>query len=208
MKRITLLCVIVLSAFATSFAQNDKKPEFFAGYSFETVDTGVTSTDLNTTTTLDNRFKTNGLNLAGTGYFTKRFGITGDFSANFNTRSDLFGTTSGQTKFSLYNFTGGPQVRFPSSSRLTPFVHGLAGISRRSFTETIASVASTFTDNKTSFTLNLGGGVDYKLNDRFAWRIFQADYNPIFLRARAVNTIPIPNHTLNGFRFSTGIVIK
>jgi len=208
MKRITLLGVIVLSAFATSFAQNDKKPDFFAGYSFETVNTGVTSTDLNTTTTLDNRFKTNGLNLAGTGYMTKRFGITGDFSANFSSRSDVFGTTTGQTKFSLYNVTGGPQVRFAGSGRLTPFVHGLAGISRRSFTETIASAASTFTDDKNSFTLNLGGGVDYKLSDRFAWRIFQADYNPIFLRARIVNTTAIPSHTLNGFRFSTGIVIK
>jgi hypothetical protein len=208
MKRITLLGVIVLSAFATSVAQNDKKPEFFAGYSFETVDTGVTSTDLNTTTTLDNRFKTNGLNLAGTGYLTKRFGITGDFSANFNSRSDVFGTTTGQTKFSLYNVTGGPQVRFAGSSRLTPFVQGLAGISRRSFTETIASPASTFTDDRTSFTLNLGGGVDYKLSNRFAWRIFQADYNPIFLRARTINTTAIPNRTLNGFRFSTGIVIK
>ena len=208
MKRITLLGVIVLSAFATSVAQNDKKPEFFAGYSFETVNTGVTSTDLNTTTTLDNRFKTNGLNLAGTGYLTKRFGITGDFSANFNSRSDMFGTTTGQTKFSLYNVTGGPQVRFGGSGRLTPFVHGLAGISRRSFTETIASTASTFTDNKTSFTLNLGGGLDYKLSDRFAWRLFQADYNPIFLRARTVNTTAIPSRTLSGFRFSTGIVIK
>lgn len=208
MKRITLLAIIVLAAFATTFAQNDKKPEFFAGYSFETVDTGVTSTDLNTTTTLDNRFKTNGLNLAGTGYLTKRFGITGDFSANFDRRNDVFGTTSGQTKFSLYNLTAGPQFRFPGSGRLTPFVHGLAGISRRSFSETVASAASTFNDNKTSFTLNLGGGVDYKLSNRFAWRILQVDYNPIFLGARTVNTTAIPSHTLNGFRFSTGIVIK
>jgi opacity protein-like surface antigen len=82
-----------------------------------------------------------------------------------------------------------------------------AGISRRSFTETIASPANTFKEDKTSFTLNLGGGVDYKLSDRFAWRIVEADYNRIFVRAD-VNTTAIPNHTLNGFRFSNGIVIK
>ena len=208
MKRLALLSVLVLSTFATSFAQNIKKPEFFAGYSFESVDTGIHSTDLGTTTTLDNRFKANGFNVAGTGYFTKRFGVTGDFSAHFNNRSDVFGTTSGQTKFSLYNLTGGPQIRFPGNGRLTPFVQGLAGISRRRLTETIASTSSSYADNKTSFTLNLGGGVDYKLSDRFAWRIFQFDYNPIFLRARTVNSTAIPDRTLNGFRFSTGIVIK
>jgi long-subunit fatty acid transport protein len=56
--------------------------------------------------------------------------------------------------------------------------------------------------------LNLGGGVDYKINDRFSWRLGQFDYNPIFVRARTVNATAIPDRTLNGFRFSTGIVIK
>ena len=208
MKRFTLLFIIGFSSLSSSLAQNEKKPEFFAGYSFESVNTGVTSTDLNTTTSLDNRFKANGFNLSATGYFTKRFGIAGDFSADYNNRTDTFGTVGGQTKFSLYNITGGPQIRFPGTSRLTPFAHALAGFARRNVTETIASTATTFTDNKTSFAMNFGGGVDYKLSDRFAWRMFQFDYNPIFLRARTVNLIAIPDHTLNGFRFSTGIVIK
>jgi opacity protein-like surface antigen len=208
MNKLVLSGAIVLCSFALTFAQNEKKGEFFGGYSFETVDSGITSTDLNATTTLDNRFKTNGFDLAGTGYLTKRLGITADFSGNYNTRNDTFGTTTGQSKLSLYNFTAGPQLRFPSHSKFTPFVQGLAGFARRNLSETIAATSTTFSDNKTSFALNLGGGVDYKLSNRFAWRIFQADYNPIFLRARTVNTTAIPNHTLNGFRFSTGIVIK
>ena len=208
MKKFAFIVVTVLSNFASSFAQTEKKPELFAGYSLESVDTGITSSDLGTVTTLDNRFKANGFHLSATGYFTKRFGVTADFSAHFQNRTDLFGATTGASKVSLYNITGGPQIRFPTTNRFTPFVQALAGLARRNFTETIGSSSTSYSDNPTSFAMNLGGGIDYKLNSRFAWRILQFDYNPIFLRSRTVNTIAIPDRTLRGFRFSTGIVIK
>jgi len=208
MKKFAFIVVTVLSNFASSFAQTEKKPELFAGYSLESVDTGITSSDLGTVTTLDNRFKANGFHLSATGYFTKRFGVTADFSAHFQNRTDLFGATTGASKVSLYNITGGPQIRFPTTNRFTPFVQALAGLARRNFTETIGSTSTSYNDNPTSFAMNLGGGIDYKLNSRFAWRILQFDYNPIFLRSRTVNTITIPDRTLSGFRFSTGIVIK
>jgi Outer membrane protein beta-barrel domain len=208
MKRLALLAIVVFSSYASAFAQNEKKPEFFAGYSFESVDTGVTSSSFGAATSLDNRFKVNGLNLSATTYFTKRFGVTGDFSAHYDSRPDSFGTTATQSKFSLYNITGGPQVRFPGTGRFTPFAQALAGIARRNLSETLPSGTNYFTDNNTSLTLNLGGGVDYKLNDRFSWRLVQFDYNPISLRGRTFNSIVFPNQTLNGFRFSTGIVIK
>jgi opacity protein-like surface antigen len=211
MKHFTLLfaLIIMLLTYASVLAQNEKKPEFFAGYSFESVNTGVSSSDLiATTTSLDSRFKLNGLNLSATGYLTKRLGVTGDFSAHFNSRTDTFGSTAAQSKFSLYNITGGPQLRFPSSSKFTPFAHVLAGIARRNLTETFTDTTANFTDQNNSFTMNLGGGVDYRLNDRFAWRVAQFDYNPIFLRGRTFDTVTFPNRTLNGFRFSTGIVIR
>lgn len=206
MKRTVFLTIIILSSFAYAFAQSEKKPEFFGGYSFESVNTGIRSSDLTTTTTLDNRFQASGFNVAGTGYLTKRLGLTADFSGHYDSRTDQFGVTSGQTKFSLYNLTGGPQLRFRNSTKFTPFVQGLAGVAWRNLKETVT--ATTFTDNTTSFALNLGGGVDYKINDRFSWRIGQFDYNPIFARNRTVNSTLIPDRTLNGFRFSTGIVIK
>ena len=56
--------------------------------------------------------------------------------------------------------------------------------------------------------MNLGGGLDYKLNDRFGLRLFQFDYNPILLRNRTINSTAFPGETLNGIRFSAGIVIK
>ena len=206
MKRFVLIIFVGLSALSSAFAQNDKKPEFFAGYSFESINTGISSADLSTTTSLDNRFKANGFELAGAGYFNKHFGVAGDFSAHWDGRTDTFGDSTGQTKFSLYNFTGGPQIRFPGTSRVTPFVHALVGAARRNLTETTGGTS--FSDDKTSFAMNLGGGVDYQFKKRVAWRLFQFDYNPVFLRARTVNTTAIPNRTLDGFRFSTGIVFK
>ncbi|HYW69795.1 MAG TPA: hypothetical protein VE961_02095 [Pyrinomonadaceae bacterium] len=120
----------------------------------------------------------------------------------------MWSATTAQSKFSLYNITGGPQFRFPTQSKITPFVQGLAGVARRNLTENFPATTSSYSDNTTSFALNLGGGVDYKLNDRFSWRLFQFDYNPIFAGSRTVNGTVITSRTLNGFRFSTGIVIK
>jgi len=96
MKNLALLIafLIILLTYASVLAQNEKKPEFFAGYSFESVNTGISSSDFTaTTTSLDNRFKLNGLNLSAANYFTKRLGVAADFSAHFNTRSDTFGAT-------------------------------------------------------------------------------------------------------------------
>ena len=208
MNKLALPGIFILFSFTAAIAQDEKKPEFFGGYSFESIDSGINSSDVGTPTSLDNRFKANGFQVSGTGYLTKRFGVTADFSGHFKTRTDFFGGATGQSKLSLYNITGGPQFRFNSTGRFTPFAQALAGVARRNFTETIDSISTSYVDNTTNFALNLGGGIDYKLSDRFAWRLIQFNYNPIFLRSRTVNLLALPGHTLNGFRFSTGIVIK
>ncbi len=212
MKRLAILAVILFSTYALASAQNEKKPEFFAGYSFESVNSGVNSSDVLgtgvTQTSLDNRFSLNGFNISGAAYFTKHLGIVGDFSAHFDKRIDFFDTVASRSKFTLYNITAGPQYKFSGSSRFTPFTHALFGIAHRNLKETLSDGTDDFTDSTTSFAMNLGGGVDYKLNNRFAVRLFQFDYNPIFLRSRTINSIAFPNRTLNGVRISAGIVIK
>jgi len=207
-KRLALLTIAIFVGLTSVSAQTGK-PEFFGGYSYEAVETGIKSTDFNSTvTSFDNRFKYNGIHFAATEYFRKRLGVAGDFSAHFDSRPDSFGTTSTNSKTSLYNIGGGPQLRFPGSGKFTPFVQVLAGVARRNLTETPNTGSVLFTDNNTSFAMNLGGGIDYGLNKRFAWRLVQFDYNPIFLRSRTFNSTTFPDRTLNGFRFSTGIVIK
>ena len=212
MKRFAFLALILFSSHVLASAQDEKKPEFFAGYSFESVNSGVNSSDVFgtgvTQTSLDNRFNLNGLNVSGAAYFTKHLGIVGDFSVHVDRRNDFFDTDATRSKLTLYNITAGPQYKFSGSSRFTLFTHALFGIAHRNLTETLSSVDNDFTDSTTSFAMNLGGGVDYKLNNRFAVRLFQFDYNPIFLGSRTVNSIAFPSHTLNGVRISAGIVIK
>jgi len=212
MTKCVFLAMVVFSSVALANAQADNKPEFFAGYSYEDVNSGITNSDIGATgitqTSLVNRFHLNGLNLSGTAYFKKRWGLVGDFSAHFDKRNDFFDTTTTGSKFTLYNLTAGPQYRLSSASRFTPFTHALFGIAHRNLTETLSSGTNYFTDSHTDFAMNLGGGLDYKLNDRFALRLFQFDYNPIFLRNRTINSTAFPAETLNGIRFSAGIVIK
>ena len=127
MTKFAFLAVVVFSSVALANAQADNKSEFFAGYSYEDVNSGITNSDIGgtgiTQTSLVNRFHLNGVNLSGTGYFKKRWGLVGDFSAHFDKRNDFFDTTTTGSKFTLYNLTAGPQYRFSSASRFTPFTH-------------------------------------------------------------------------------------
>ena len=52
----------------------------------------------------------------------------------------------------------------------------------------------------------IGGGVDVRVNDRIAVRVFQADYNPIFLSGG--NELGFGNTRADNVRFSFGVVFK
>jgi opacity protein-like surface antigen len=216
MRKLLLLSILIALCASLTRAQDRPRPEFFAGYSFENIDSGIKSADFAGTaipsTSLEQRYRLNGFNLSGTGYLTKRFGLTGDFSAGFERRIDNFGILQTRAKFSIYNITAGPQVKFFSNRRATPFVHALFGVARRSLKETVdVAVATPITfaeDSTTSFAMNLGGGIDVRLNDRVDIRVIQVDYNPIFLKSRIIENVNFPGRTAQGVRFSIGLVIK
>jgi hypothetical protein len=217
MRKILLLAAITLFYAPLIYAQESSRPELFVGYSFENIDSGIKSRDFAGTgipsTTLENGFNLNGFNVSGTGYLTKSFGLTADFSAGFKTRMEDFGVAQARSKFSLYNFTGGPQAKFFSAHRVTPFVHALFGVSRRRLKEeavtgTGATSITSATDSTTNFTMNLGGGLDVRLNNRFDFRLIEMDYNPVFLKERTIAGVNFPGRTANGLRISIGLVIK
>lgn len=107
----------------------------------------------------------------------------------FEKRIDDFGIVQTRANFSVYNITAGPQIKFFTNRRATPFVHALFGVAHRSLKETVDdAVASPITfaeDTTTSFAMNLGGGIDVRLNDRIDIRVIQVDFNPIFLKSRS-----------------------
>ncbi len=148
MRRFAFLALILFSTCALASAQNDKNPEFFAGYSYESVNSGTASSDLQTVpitqTSLDSRFNLNGFNVSGAAYLTTHLGLAGDFSAHFDRRNDFFDAVATRSKFSLYNLTAGPQYKFSSTARFTPFAHALFGIAHRDLTETFSSGSNYF----------------------------------------------------------------
>jgi opacity protein-like surface antigen len=148
-----LLLVVAVAA----SGQNVPKAEVAAGYSYSRAGAGGLS----------------GINLNGwsgtlTGNFNSWFGVTADFAGHY-------GSVSG-TGVNRHSFLFGPKLTYRGGEgKVNPFAHALFGGVRahREATPPVPVVAAA---SETAFGMVLGGGVDYAMNDRFAIRVFQADY--------------------------------
>jgi opacity protein-like surface antigen len=171
--------VLVLSCF--SAAQEDHSTvNLFAGYQYTHVALGH---DIN-------GFNLNGWDVSANAFFNKYLGVSGDFSGNYGspTVSALNTHLSAQT----YTYLFGPIVRFPISSKITPFGHLLFGgahINANSF-------GLEGSDN--GFSWAMGGGIDANVHPHIAIRLGQADW----LRTQFVDS------TQSNFRYSAGLVFK
>ena len=103
----------------------------------------------------------------------------------------MYKSTSG-ILFQGYSYTFGPVANLNHEGKINPFAHALFG--RSHF---ILSGNGTATSN--AFTMMFGGGADVKINERFAYRLVQADW--------------VYQHFSNSdlkkdVRLSTGIVVR
>ncbi len=230
-----LLALLFLAACAPCALAQDETPraEFFIGYSNLQAESGFDSNNPDDeffAEITDNRTGLHGVNASITGYFSRRVGLTGDFSYHTKSESDAFdasqivcvqapctpvpGTVNVRTN--VFNFLGGPQVKFTNTSRVEPFVRALAGVAHtraRVRTSGFGDDFDTeFSDNSTDFALALGGGIDVRISDRVAIRAFQVDYNPVFLRSRDIDvfgsTERFDGRRLDNIRFSFGLVFR
>ena len=203
MYRSFLLFSLVVSLTVLVAAQDkDKRFEVFAGYSYMRID------DHKSNNPIDHVGSLNGFEVAVTSFVTKRFGITGDFSTGFAGGTEA--VTGGSLRFSSSNFSfyAGPHYRFTNTSRVTPFVHALVGASNNrfnyDFTPTTGGLAHV-SQSSTDFAMAFGGGLDVRVHKRISIRLFQIDYNPVFVGSRpefGTNT----NFRFDNIRFSSGIV--
>lgn len=210
---LSIAAVSAASVLAQSSGDDYKKVEFFAGYSNGQVDTGVDSGN-DAIDLFRDRESFNGFNVAGVYNLSRYVGVKGDFSASYN-NTPFTGTFQGpnapvtitsETKNSLYNFLGGVQIKDNANEgRFKPFAHAMAGVGHfrtkvGSFTctgvdcPTFLPPSETFTE--TGFSAVIGGGIDFRINDRFQFRAIQVDYNPV----------RVGGTTLNNLRLGTGIV--
>jgi len=150
-KFILAIMAIVALSFA-AMAQDTPKVEVFGGYQYLRFNPGGGIDGVNA----------NGWEAAINGNFNKWLGVKADFSGAYN--GDLLGTgISGK----MHTYTFGPELSHRmDKGRL--FAHALFGAAHVS--------GGGASDN--AFAMRIGGGGDWNIGDRVAWRVVQADYLP------------------------------
>jgi opacity protein-like surface antigen len=203
-----ILCFVPL---AVAQSADHSRFELFGGYSVMRINYEPDPIDPRTQTpiivTFNPKQTLHGFNASATVNLTGGFGLTGDFSGHFKTRkvADVLGGFI-SNDVSVFNVLGGPQYRFRRNSGVSPFVRGLAGVAITRTSLEVPSINARDHFSSTDFALALGGGVDVRVSNRVAIRVFQVDYNPVFLRK--FNTLGFPKLRADNVRFSFGVVFR
>ena len=181
---VSLLALLSFSAAAT-VAQETPKLDVFAGYSYvreNPATTGVRS------------FSLNGGSAQGIYHINDWLSGVADFGGYHN--GNILGTGAEGT-LSTYLF--GPRVSYRSFHRILPFGEALFGVAHVG-----ANVVGN-TASRNTFGMALGGGVDYRLNNRFSIRPLQVDY--LLTRFQEGVTTTGGRQNQNNLRASAGIVV-
>jgi opacity protein-like surface antigen len=201
MRRLFLtLSLTAVAAFGvqaqTAVVDDYKKGEGYVGYSNGQVDTGLDSGS-SVRDFFRDRASFNGFNVQGTYNFNRFLGVKGDISGTYNgttfsesivnPNNGVTTTVSFDTTNSLYNFVGGVQVKDNNKSgSFKPFAHAMVGLAhvRTKINDVVCTPATLCPVTEDSFSDNglsgvFGGGIDFRLTDRFHIRAIQLDYNPI-----------------------------
>ncbi len=208
MFKTILIGTIIIACASIAAAQSDyKKFEFFGGYSHNRIDTGIGDNDPDLDDVFDEREGFHGFEVSATGNLTRYFGIKGDFSGHFKSRTFPFPGVPGASvdlDSRVFNFLGGVQIKDNSTEgTFKPFAHALAGVANaRNKIEVNNLVCATIacptddTLSETGFAMAFGGGIDIRASDRISIRAIQIDYNPTRLF----------DSTQHNFRIGVGIV--
>jgi hypothetical protein len=167
-----ILAIAALAICTVPFFAEAQTPraEFFGGYSYLRATEG------------------DGANLNGWGASVaananRWVGVAVDVSGHYGSRSALVQGPAGQiagvdADASLHHFLIGPRFSLRGFPMVTPFVHGLLGISWAKVDASAVFGATTVqlsqTDN--AFALGFGGGLDATLIGPVALRLIQVDY--------------------------------
>jgi opacity protein-like surface antigen len=183
-----LRVVVSLAAFfslrgAATYAQDNPKLDVFAGYSYVRDNPSPNSGD---------NFSLNGGSVSVDYRVTGWLSGVADFGGYHN--GDIRGTGTTGT---LTTYLFGPRVSLRSFHRITPFAQTLFGFGRGT-----PDVSGTPAGNQNAFAMTVGGGVDYRINNRFSVRPLQVEY--LLTRFNEGTT---SHQTENNLRASAGIVV-
>ncbi len=114
-----------------------------------------------------------GWNFSFAGHVARDLSIVGDVSGHYKSWTKGAGIGSRNFDVDSYFFLAGLQYAYHNSESVTPFIRGLIG---SSYSKMNVSGSVMMTDSSNNFAFGFGGGVDMKLTDSMALRLFQADY--------------------------------
>jgi hypothetical protein len=175
-KNLAIVFALLLMS-AAGFAQIPTAGNIFLGYSLYHGNTGLTDNG-----TL------NGWEGSVEGHVVPWVGIVADVSAQYGTLTDL--VTGLDTSERVQSYLFGPRVSVPVS-KFRPFAHALFGASHLHESNFL------FVSSETDFADAIGGGVDYHLIPRVAWRLQLDDLQTRFHGFRQ-----------DSARFSTGLAVS
>ena len=233
LKRLAIFTLLLFVGPPLAKAQDDEhKTEVFIGFSALAAQNALMNKDIKTFEGLtpaqfralagfdlldSERFIPGyGLEANVTHYFSKRVGLSADFSGYHRKATARIADTLFRANHSIYYFLAGPQAKVLSGHRATVFVHALAGAARTSvsYREIGDANLTTAKDSSTRFAMAFGGGVDVRISNRISARVFQLDYVPMLGKDRRVTASDGTVVDINGraqqgnFRLSAGIVFK
>jgi len=194
--RIGLLLVVFFNLHSLASAQSDQF-ELFGGYSLERIGPGCGSNYRCGSVSAGPATNMSGWTTSLTGFVSKSFGISAQFTGNYNGTAAL----SYSNVVYRYSYQFGPayEVRW---QRTSAFAHALfGGVTQNSSADKTLSY--------TNFIWSLGGGLDFKALSRISIRPVQLDYEG--QRVPVVDTggpTPIGPIIGSGLRYSAGIVIR
>jgi opacity protein-like surface antigen len=184
MKRLVLLCALVLCFTCVASAQDTPKGDLFAGYSFAHLS--------------ENGFgiNFNGGSASGSFNVNNWLGLVADFGG-YHTNTDGISANS-------YTYLFGPRIYF-GHGKISPFVQNLYGGAHATGENSCPDVRvhsqATFgcgSGSENAFALTLGGGVDWNATEHLGVRLIQAEY---FLSR-------FGGSNQNGVRISTGVTFR
>ena len=179
------------------------KWDIFAGYSYLAPKGTVTSaTATGGTASASYKAVNVGGLFSGAYYFNKNIGAQLEYGLHewgTEVRGSNIGDHGNNDGFNTV--AGGLIARFPSDN-ITPFIHGLVGGARVE--------GPNHQGPKWGPGLTVGGGMDYEMpffNHRFAFRLFQADYEYMHANFGPGPLPPGGRANINAARLSSGLVI-
>jgi hypothetical protein len=206
------LCLVLVSCVCVPLGRTQTYPvgEFYLGF-----------------TEFNNEYGTDRHNSPGVvfnfGYNVARnLRLVADFGAEMH-NTNIVWTNGRSARAEDYQLLFGPELTVRTSPKVTPFVHGLVGVSFRNYAvptgNWICTGSTCYEDTfgvalEKGFATGVGGGIDWHLHPILSLRVVQFDWIRTHLSRDNASFSPVQGQlpTLSGwqnnYRFSCGVTFR